>query len=274
MKHTILRRILAKAGIIQRIAKTSRKEAGKGRSPRSLAEFDFGKSVGNPTEFYNSCVAYFDQRLPGHLKDHRAYFGQEQRGFGEDAFHVLWSLLVENFKPVNFLEIGVYRGQVLSLVSLLQRDHGIEGNITGIGPFERIGDLASVKDYGHCPDWLADIRANVSHFDLPQPHLLKALSTDANAIETIKATTWDLIYIDGNHDYEVVFEDWTNCAPSVRIGGIIVLDDSGLESGYRPPFYASGGFPGPSRIANSVKKGSQFKEILQVGHNRAFQRLQ
>ncbi len=273
MKHNIVRRILAKAGIIQKLAKASRKKVGNGTSPRNLDGFDLSRSIVNPTEFYQSCVAYFDQHLPAHLKDHRAYFGQEQRGFGEDAFHVLWSLLVDRFKPVNFLEIGVYRGQVLSLLSLLQHDHGIVGNITGIGPFERIGDLASVKDYGHCPDWLADIRANVAHFNLPQPTLLKALSTDANAIETIKATTWDMIYIDGNHDYEVVLEDWKNCAPSVRIGGIIVLDDSGLESGYHPPLFASGGFPGPSRIANSVKQEGQFKEIIQVGHNRAFQRV-
>jgi hypothetical protein len=273
MKHNIIHRILAKAGIIQILANRARRDTGQGSCPKSLADFNIGTSINDPNKFYTSCVAYFDQQLPTHVKDHRTYFSQDQRGFGEDAFHVLWSLLVAKFKPVYFLEIGVYRGQVLSLVSLLQRDHGIEGNNTGIGPFERIGDLASVKDYGHCPDWLADIRTNIDHFGLPQPRLLKALSTDADAVSTIQATTWDMIYIDGNHDYEVVLEDWRNCCPHVKVGGVIVLDDSGLDSGYRPPLFATGGFPGPSKIANSAGQG-QFEEILQVGHNRAFQRIQ
>ena len=274
MKHSIPRRILAKAGIIQMLAKRARDHTGRGSCCSKLSEFDLKASLEDPTQFYRGCVAYYDQHLPPEIRSHRAYFSENQRGFGEDAFHVLWSILIDRFKPVNFLEIGVYRGQVLSLVALLQRNHGIEGNNTGIGPFERVGDSASVTDYGYCPDWLADIQTNISHFGLPQPNLVKAFSTDQNAINAINSTVWDMIYIDGNHDYEVVLEDWKNCTPNVKIGGVIILDDSGLDSGFRHPRFASGGFPGPSRIANSVKEGGQFKETLQVGHNRAFQRIQ
>lgn len=272
MKKNLIYRSLAKLGIIQRFARSSRKKSGAGTCPAGLGDFALESSIQDPTEFYHSCVAYYDQHLPAHLKEHRHYFSQEQRGFGEDAFHVMWSLLVDRFKPENFLEIGVYRGQVLSLVGLLQRDHGIQGNNTGIGPFERIGDAASVTAYGHCADWLEDIQTNISRFGLPHPQLVKALSTDPAAIETIQATPWDMIYIDGNHDYEVVIEDWKNCAANIKPGGVIVLDDSGLDSGYRPPLFASGGFPGPSKIANSVGTGV-FREILRVGHNRAFQKV-
>lgn len=272
MKKSLIYRILAKLGIIQRLAKSSRIKAGKGNCPAGLDDFVFDKSLQDSTEFYHSCVAHFDQYLPAHIKEHRLYFSHEQRGFGEDAFHVMWSLLVDRFKPVTFLEIGVYRGQVLSLVGLLQRDHGIHGNNTGIGPFERIGDAASVTAYGYCKDWLEDIKGNVAHFDIPQPQLVKALSTDSEAIQTIQSTRWDMIYIDGNHDYEVVSEDWKICAACLRPGGIIILDDSGLESGFRPPLFASEGFPGPSKIANSLSTGT-FREILQVGHNRAFQKV-
>lgn len=272
-KNNIIYRILAKAGIITRIAYESRNLAGRKVGPKKIQDFDLTMSLKDPTEFYYSCVGYFDQNLAQHIKNHRSYFSKEQRGFGEDAFHVMWLLLVDHLRPVNFLEIGVYRGQVLSLVSLLQKDYQIASNNTGIGPFERIGDAASVKDYGHCPDWLEDIKTNISHFDLPQPQLVKALSTDPEALAVIKGTTWDMVYIDGNHDYDVVAEDWRNCAKHVRIGGVIVLDDSGLESGYRPPIFASGGFPGPSKIANSVGNG-KFCEILQVGHNRVFKRVQ
>ena len=271
MKNNFVHRILARLGIIQRLGRSSRIKAGTGACPEGLAGFAFENSLKDPTGFYHSCVAYFDQHLPTHLKEHRRYFSQNQRGFGEDAFHVMWSLLVDRFKPVNFLEIGVYRGQVLSLVGLLQHDHGIQGRNTGIGPFERIGDAASVTAYGYCPDWLEDIKTNIARFDLPQPQLVKALSTEPAAIKAIRSTPWDMIYIDGNHDYEVVIEDWKNCAANIRPGGVIVLDDSGLGSGFRPPLFASAGFPGPSEIANSVGTGV-FREILQVGHNRAFQK--
>ncbi len=254
------------------MAESQRRLYGKSACPRGMADFDFASSATDPCGFYRSCVAFYDQLLPEHIKRHRQYFSMEKRGFGEDAFHVMWSLLIDRFKPVKFLEIGVYRGQVLSLISLLQKDLGIEPDNSGIGPFERIGDAASVVDYGSCPDWIEDIRANVSHFDIPQPRLIKALSTDPIAVETISSSTWDMIYIDGNHDYEVVVEDWKNCAGNVKVGGIIVLDDSGLDSGYRPPMFSSAGFPGPSRVANTVGKDS-FREILQVGHNRAFQRI-
>jgi hypothetical protein len=182
-------------------------------------------------------------------------------------------MLFDKFKPAKFLEIGVYRGQVLSLISLLQKQYAISGSVTGIGPFERIGDATSVVNYGYCDDWLADTLKNFEHFGLPRPELLKALSTDQCAIERISSTEWDMIYIDGNHDYEVVVQDWLNCAKNVKIGGIIVLDDSGLGTLFTPPIYSFAGFPGPSQVANDAAKSAEFREILQVGHNRAFQRI-
>lgn len=184
----------------------------------------------------------------------------------------MWNILFERYRPDSFLEIGVYRGQVLSLAGLLQRDYAIDGEIMGIGPFERIGDQASVVAYAHCDDWLSDIRANVARFGLQQPTLIKALSTDEEALAAIRSREWDMIYIDGNHDLEVVEQDWRNCVAQIKVGGVIVLDDSGLGSGFRPPFYATAGFPGPSQVANGISS-EHFTEILQVGHNRAFERL-
>ena len=80
-----------------------------------------------------------------------------------------------------------------------------------------------------------------------------------------------MIYIDGNHDYEIVTKDWNACSKAVSIGGLVILDDSGLSTFYRPPSFATGGHPGPSRLAAEIDS-SVFQEILQVGHNRVFQR--
>jgi hypothetical protein len=44
-----------------------------------------------------------------------------------------------------------------------------------------------------------------------------------------------------------------------------------LSTLYRPPSFATSGHPGPSRIADEIDRNN-FREILQVGHNRVFQR--
>jgi predicted O-methyltransferase YrrM len=81
-----------------------------------------------------------------------------------------------------------------------------------------------------------------------------------------------MIYIDGNHDLEVVVKDWEHCSRQVKPGGVIVMDDAATTTTYRPPCFSSAGWPGPSQVAQEIDR-ARFREILQVGHNRVFQRL-
>jgi hypothetical protein len=178
-------------------------------------------------------------------------------------------LLFREFRPRDFLEIGVYRGQTLSLAGLLQRRFGCVGTVAGISPFTSAGD--SVSKYVADVDYLKDTLENVARFDLPQPTLLKGFSTDPAALELIHSRPWDCIYIDGNHDYDVVRQDWAHCSEAVKPGGLVVLDDAGLTTAFEAPLFATAGHPGPSRLARGIA-GKQFQEILQVGHNRVFQR--
>jgi hypothetical protein len=230
---------------------------------------DWTRSLTDPTGYYLDCVRYFHSRhFPAELKEHRNYFLKDQRGFGEDAFHVMWWMIFREIRPSRFLEIGVYRGQTLSLASLLQRDLGINGSVTGISPFTASGD--SVSRYREKVDYLADTKANFAHFQLAEPDLVQAFSTEDAAIERVTRETWDAIYIDGNHDYEVARADWDLCAAHVATRGLIVLDDSAMNTAYQPPAFASAGHPGPSRLASEIDSGS-FREVLRVGHNRVFQ---
>lgn len=231
---------------------------------------DWRRSLADPTGYYLACVRYFHSPLfPEELKKHREYFLQDQRGFGEDAFHVMWWMLFRKFRPNQFLEIGIYRGQTLSLAAILQRELCTSGSVTGISPFTPSGD--AVSSYRNDVDYLADTKTNFAHFALPEPDLVRAFSTDSVARERIKQEQWDAVYIDGNHDYEVAQADWGICSERVRTGGIIVLDDSSMDTAYQPPAFATAGHPGPSRVAREVDK-TQFREILRVGHNRVFQR--
>ena len=231
---------------------------------------DWDRSLSDPTGYYLDCVRFFHgPQFPEELKKHRRYFLQDQRGFGEDAFHVMWWTLFREIRPKSFLEIGVYRGQTLSLAALLQRTLGIKGSVTGISPFSPAGD--AVSTYREHLDYLQDTQLNFRAFGLPAPELLKAYSTDQTATNRIRQEAWDAVYIDGNHDYEVARADWLLCSANIYRGGIIVLDDATLGTKYTPPHFATAGHPGPSQLATEINP-AEFREILRVGHNRVFQK--
>src|ERR1043166_6816135 len=180
-----------------------RKQALREPAPADFYAADWEKSLGDPTGFYLACYRFFHQRLPRELTEHREYF--RSRGFGEDAFHVLWHLLFREFRPKNFLEIGVFRGQTLSLAALLSRVNGAACEVQGISPFSTAGD--SVSRYQPGVDYYDDTLRNFSHFNLPAPKLLRAYSTDPEARALIAGKAWDVIYIDGNHDSNVARQD-------------------------------------------------------------------
>jgi hypothetical protein len=244
--------------------------AGFSAPAAEITRAEWDESLKDPTAFYLRCFHYFHARLPEPLRGHRAYFETGGRGFGEKSFHVMWFLLFREFSPKSFLEIGVFRGQTMSLAGLLARHFQLDCVTQGISPFSPAGD--AVSKYRRDVDYYDDTLNNCAHFSLPAPALLKAYSTDEAARKLVAARDWSFIYIDGNHDYEVARADWDLCAAHLQPGGLIVLDDSGLTTRYAPPIFATGGHPGPSRLAQEIDR-TRFREILQVGHNRVFQKI-
>ena len=218
---------------------------------------------------HNYCHHFFWNLAPEWLREHRIYFSKNQRGFGEDAFHAMWYFIFNEFKPKDILEIGVYRGQTLSLFSLLGKKLGFKTEIHGISPFTSAGD--NVSEYLDGLDYYNDVMINFEYFELPLPVLHKGFSTDEAMIKVIQSKQWDLIYIDGNHDYEVAKHDFEVCSAKIRKGGLIVLDDASLYTVYKPPLYSTAGHPGPSNVASEIDFNS-FEEILSVGHNRVFKK--
>ena len=120
------------------------------------------------TEFYVRAYRYFSTALPKSLVQHRLYFSQDQRGFGEDAFHSLWYQLFINFRPRKVLEIGLYRGQTISLWTLLARHLRLDCAVYGISPLTADGDSAS--NYLKTIDYEQDIKSHFNHFQLPLPN--------------------------------------------------------------------------------------------------------
>ena len=246
-----------------------------GQPPRlSLERAGWHESLRDPTAFYFECLRYFHQRLPSEIKAHRAHFQNargDHRSFGEHPFHVMWYLLVKEFKPQNFIEIGVFRGQTISLVALCARLESIPCQVYGTSPFEPAGDAA--RFYRADLDYYADTLAHFDQFGLPRPALVRAYSNQPAALDLIGSRLWDLMYIDGGHEYEVVRGDWAVCSRQIKPRGLIIMDDAALNTAFAPPtFVGSRGLPGPSQVTDEIDR-AQFREILQVGHNRVFQRI-
>lgn len=239
--------------------------------PCKLAEncslIDISKQGLSNDELYRQLHAYAHQVLPDPLIKHRAYYSKEFRGFGEDAFHAMWYLLLKYFRPKTCLEIGVYRGQVVSLWALIAKLESFECEIHGISPFTSAGD--GVSTYLSGLDYKADVLSHHDHFNLNHPSLHKCYSNEQQALEIISSKKWDLIYIDGSHDYEVVLSDFRAAKGNLAPQGIIVLDDSSALMEYNPPRFAFKGHPGPSQVAVDIAS-KEMKHISTIGHNNIF----
>jgi len=210
---------------------------------------------------------YSHQFLDADVIRHRNYFALDQRGFGEDAFHAMWTMLLKEFKPKSALEIGVYRGQVLSLWALLAKKFNFKIDIHGISPFTPAGD--GVSDYLKNIDYYNDVLSHHKTFGINRPSLFKGFSNDPEALNYIRQKKWDLIYIDGSHDYDVVLGDYQICRDQLSDAGLLVIDDSSLYFDFNPPKFAFAGHPGPSRVVfEHAMKELNF--IGGVGHNNVF----
>ncbi len=227
----------------------------------------------NRTKIYEAFNLWFSF-IEKKLIHHRKYFSIEKRGFGENAFHVMWYLLVKLFKPKNFLEIGVYRGQVLSLISYISKLENYEIEVYGISPFDESGD--EVSEYIEL-NYFEDTIKNFEHFELSNPNLLKAFSTDKKAKDFIRSKKWDMVYIDGSHDYEVVVNDVEITIPNLSKGGFLIMDDSSLFTDYEPKNLKTKvssfkGHEGPSKVFTELLKDKRLEFIIGVGHNNVFRK--
>lgn len=202
-------------------------------------------------------------KLPQEFIKHREYFSEQGRGFGEDAFHAMWYYIFEQYKPVNVLEIGVFRGQTISLFKMLSNHFNYDANIWGLSPLAAVNDSVSI--FPTDVDYEKDIQQNFSFFNLGNPNLFKGSSIEKNSRRFIKNRKWDLIYIDGNHDLPYVLSDYMNCADALTNNGILVIDDSSLNRN----FERIGSFKGhvaPSAVLDQIAV-NEFELILSVGHN-------
>jgi hypothetical protein len=194
-------------------------------------------------------------------------------GFGEIPFFWNWFLLV-NKMPNNFkfLEIGVYKGKVLAFIQFLSNLLNKNVQIYGVTPLDNIGDKYSVYDN---EDYLQAIKNtfSISNLSFNNTKIIRGFSQDNEIIEKVKQNEmFDIIFIDGCHDYEIVCLDIENYSKMLKIGGYLVLDDASslLEDAY-------GEFIGHYDVGKAINdvlsNYNNFLHLYAVGHNRVWKKI-
>jgi hypothetical protein len=195
-------------------------------------------------------------------------------GFGELAFAWNWKLLVDAIptKEFSMLEVGVYKGRVLAQVGMCARRVGKVPRLYGVTPLCDLGDKYSRYDVSN---YFGDIQTNFSKCQVPIEtlQLFIGLSQDSDILQQVsKVAPYDIIFIDGCHDYEVVLQDIEGYIPFLRVGGYFVMDDCSLY--LEAPYGQFLGHPDVSRAAEErLRNHPQLRHMVAVGHNQVWQKI-
>jgi len=211
-----------------------------------------------------------------YLKEHRDFVEQHVYGFGERAFCYLWYLLVLSLDSTfKFLEIGVYKGQVLSLVELISQHLNKEAFIYGVTRLDSFaGETGIFPDHPE-ENYRQHILDLHQHFGLEfdDDQLIVGDSTNEEVIaEAEMIGPYDIVYVDGCHEYKYVKLDLEHYGEMVKVGGYLVVDDSSnnldMPSGY---------FTGIQDVSDAVRdiieSSSQWEYKLAIMHLRVFKKM-
>ena len=202
-----------------------------------------------------------------------AHAFQVTEGFGELAFQWNWYLAVKDApRDFKFLEIGVYKGRVLATIQYLAELFGKRATIVGVTPLSGAGDKYSGYEE---VDYFAAIRSAYAKtgVSFANTQIVKGYSQDPiTLMEAAKEGPYDILFIDGCHDYEVVVQDIQNYVPMLKTGGLLVMDDASLF--LEAPAGRFHGHPDVAKaIQTVINPHPQLHHIYAVGHNRVWRKI-
>jgi hypothetical protein len=226
----------------------------------------------NEPEVHKDIHETFVHKVNSHtdLNKHRTFVENNVFGFGERSFQWMWKLIIDEMPhDFTFLEIGVFKGQTLSLINLLSKLSGKKDTRYGITPLSTEGGVWE-SDYEKDIDTIHDTFGLTSDYTI-----LKGLSEDPKIIKQAAKLKLDILYIDGGHDERHITNDIENYAHLVKLGGYMVIDD--CCNTFKMPF---GYFQGIESVTKVVDKmlppatqSSEWEFIFSAVHNRVYRKI-
>ena len=146
----------------------------------------------------------------------------------------MYDIAIENI-PQNgkFLEIGCFLGKsthylCTNLINAGREDVTVYALDTFKGSSEHKFLNKMVDKDG---SFYETTKQNLQYFiGRNQCHLIESRSDNEETINRFEDQTFDVIMIDGAHEYDAVKEDIENWWPKLKEGGIMLLDDMYMES--------------------------------------------
>ena len=209
------------------------------------------------------------------LYSHRQWVTANNWGYGVDELHWMWKLISDSFEPnAKFLEIGVFKGQTISLMSFLNDHNTKNTQIIGLGPLDSSGD--NVSQHPNIDYWAAIKHIYLRFCSQTQWNNLKIIRGYSNdtLIKSMAGSIapYDCIFVDGCHDYDVVVDDINTYKEMVKVNGLIVVDDCNYGSNF--PLNVWGGFPEVTQaIQEHLDTDSRFKTVAKVAHDKIWRRI-
>jgi hypothetical protein len=234
---------------------------------------DYMASIWQPTIQYNqqannAFIKKVNDRP--YLKKHRDFVEQNAWGFGERSFLWMWDLIIKEMpQKFTFLEIGVFRGAILSLIRIISERQNKVARRYGVTPL-------SPAEIGWESDYEADIKRIHKQFDIAEDYtIIKGDSTDLEVIKQAKGLELDILYIDGCHTTQCVRSDIVHYCPLLKVGGYLVIDDS--ANMFPMPF---GYFTGIQTVCDGVDAllppgtdNIDYQHLFNIVHNRVWKKI-
>ena len=202
---------------------------------------------------------------------HNDIVARHQLGYDEKAFRYLWALVFSQ-TPVDgkFLEIGVYKGSILALSQLISKELNLNIQTFGLAPLNNTGDKYSAYPLDNYEYAIAYLY-NQLNLDMNNTQFIQGLSTEDVIKQVAKEQgPYDVIYIDGGHDYDTVISDINLCNEMLVDGGLLVMDDASSHLNFKSTHGFTGHADVAIAIADNLDGNSDYRHLFACGHNRVW----
>ena len=210
------------------------------------------------------------------LKNHCNIVSMFNLGYGEKAFRYLWLLLFTQApEKIKFLEIGVFKGSILALSQMCAYYLNKDIETYGLTPLNSTGDKYSKYTEDNYFQSISFLY-NKLNIKIDKTHIIHGLSTDEIIKENcINKGPYDIVYIDGGHDYDTVINDIELANKILKPQGFLIMDDASSYLNFNDNHK---GFKGHSDVGIAIKDkldlDNNYKHLFACGHNRVWQRMQ
>lgn len=135
---------------------------------------------------------------------------------------IRWNFAIKpEYKPINYMEIGVFKGENIRDISRSYCKH----------PDSKIYCVDPWIDYDEYPEYKGKIETIYQQFkkNMETENLSEKIEVHRgfshNVVPNFEDNFFDISFIDGNHETEFVYKDGIVVLPKMKSGGTIIFDD-------------------------------------------------